>query len=111
MVDTKTQAQFRRDGSVLAALGAQVAAMTLPDVEVRMSRALADKAVAAWERDEEGSLDPEDLEQRVQRHRAASLALIGLSIVNRGKADGDEVLVGLQPGLIGDALKAADDLP
>ena len=111
MVDTETQAQFRRDGSVLAALGAQVAAMTLPDVEVRMSRALADKAVAAWERDEEGSLDLEDLEQRIQRHRAASLALIGLSIVNSGKADGDEVLVGLQPGLIGDALNAADDLP
>ena len=85
--------------------------MTLPDVEVRVPRALADKAVAAWERDEEGSPDPEDSEQRLQRHRAGSLALIGLCIVNDGRSDGDEVVVGLQLGLIGDALYAADALP
>ena len=111
MVDTETQAQYRRDASVLAALGSQFLRMKLPNVEVQVPRALADKAVAAWERDEEGSLDPEDLAQRIARHRAASLALIGLSIVNGGLLDSDEIVVGLQPGLIGDALNAADDLP
>jgi hypothetical protein len=111
MVDTETQASYRNDARVLAALGVHLASTKLPDVEVRVPKALADLAVAAWERDEEGVLDPEDLEQRIQRHRAGSLALIGLSIVNGGRADGDEVIVGLQPGLIGDALGAADDLP
>ena len=111
MVDTEAQAQYRRDASLLAALGSHFATMKLPDVEVRMPRAFADTAVAAWERDDEGPLDPEDLEQRTQRHRAASLALIGLSIVNGGRSDNDEVIVGLHPGLIGDALTAADDLP
>ena len=111
MVDTEAQAQYRRDASVLAVLGSRFAAMKLPDVEVRMPRALADTAVAAWERDDEGAPDPEDLEQRTQRHRAASLALIGLSIVNGGRSEDDEIIVGLHPGLIGDALTVADDLP
>jgi hypothetical protein len=111
MVDTEAQAQYRRDASVLAALGCHFAAMTLPDVEVRIPRALADTAVAAWERDDEGPLDPEDLEQRIQRHRSSSLALIGLSIVNDGRSHDDEVVVGLDPGLVGDALTAADDVP
>jgi len=111
MVDTETQAQYRPDARVLAALRSQFARMTLPDVEVRVPRALTDKVVAAWERDEEESLDPEDSEQRIARHQAASLALIGLSIVNGGRLDGDEIVVGLQPGLIGDSLSAADDLP
>jgi len=47
MVDTETQAQYRRDASVLAALGSQFARMTLPDIEVRVPRALTDKVVAA----------------------------------------------------------------
>ena len=111
MVDTEAQAQYRRDARVLAALGSQFARMTLPDVEVRVPRTLTDKVVAAWERDEEESLDPEDSEQRIARHQAASLALIGLSIVNGGLLDGDGIVVGLQPGLIGDPLNAADDLP
>jgi len=111
MVDTETQAQYRRDASVLAALGSQFLRMTLPNVEVRVPRALTDKVVAAWERDEEGSLDPKDSEQRIQCHQAASLALIGLSTVNGGLLDGDEIVVGLQPGLIGDPLNGADDLP
>jgi hypothetical protein len=49
VVDTETQAQHRRDASVLAALGSQFARMKLPDAEVRVPRALADKAVTAWE--------------------------------------------------------------
>jgi hypothetical protein len=42
MVDTAAQAHYRRDASVLAALGSHFATTKLPDV-----------AVAAWERDDE----------------------------------------------------------
>ena len=58
MIDTERQAQYRNDARVLASLGAHFATMKLPDVEVRVPRALADKAVAAWERDEEGRWIP-----------------------------------------------------
>jgi len=56
-------------------------------------------------------LDPETFEQRVQRHRAATLALIGLSIVNGGHWEADEMVVELGPDLIGVAVDASDDLP
>ena len=95
----------------LAGLGVHLSATKLPDVEVRLPKALADVAIAAWERDDEGALDSEDLEQRIQRHRAGTLALIGPSIVSGGTADRDEVVVRLQPALIGNALSAAADLP
>ena len=70
--------------------------MKLPDVGVRMPKALTDTVVAAWERTKR-ALDPEDLEQRIQRHKAASLALIGLSNVNSGRPDADVVMVWLHP--------------
>jgi hypothetical protein len=44
-------------------------------------------------------------------HRAAALSLIGLSITERGRWEGEEVLVALDPVLIGNAVDAADDLP
>ena len=61
-----------------------------------MPKALTDTVVAAWERTKR-ALDPEDLEQRIQRHKAASLALIGLSNVNSGRPDADVVMVWLHP--------------
>jgi hypothetical protein len=48
---------------------------------------------------------------RVQRQRAGTLGLIGLSIKELGRVEGDEVIVDLSPDLIGVALDAADDLP
>jgi hypothetical protein len=73
---------------------------------------LAEAAVTAWEREaNEGPLDPETFEQRVQRHRAGTLGLIGLSIVNGGRWEDDEVFVELSPDLIGMAVDASDDLP
>jgi len=75
------------------------------------SRALADAAVAAWQRDDEEELDPEPNEQRVLRHRAGALALIGLAVEERGRADGGEVVVDFSPDVIGIALDAADELP
>jgi hypothetical protein len=79
---------------------------------VRLPRALAEKAVAAWKREgDEGPLDPETFEQRILRYRAGTLGLIWLSISELGRWDGDEVVVELSPDLIGMALDAADDLP
>jgi hypothetical protein len=112
MEETELQHQHRDDAQVLGELGWSFSRAELPAVEVRLSRALAEKAVAAWERDgNEGPLDPESYEQRVQRHRAGTLGLIGLSIVERGRWEGDEVVVPLGPDLIGIAVDAADDLP
>jgi hypothetical protein len=48
-----------------SAIGQHLAGVELPLAEVHPPRALVDKAVAAWEReDEEGPLAPEDFEQR-----------------------------------------------
>jgi hypothetical protein len=84
----------------------------MPEVTVRLPSSLARAALEAWERDDgEGPPDPESFEQRVMRSRAATLALIGLSVEQSGRADGEDVLVELSPDLIGNALEAADDLP
>ncbi|MFI4992102.1 MAG: hypothetical protein ACHQCH_00605 [Solirubrobacterales bacterium] len=81
-------------------------------MEVRLPRRLAERAVAAWERDDgEGPLDPETYEQAAQRHRAATLSLIGLNIAEHGRWEGDEVVVELDPVFIGNAVDATDDLP
>lgn len=50
-------------------------------------------------------------EQRVQRQRAATLALIGLAVSDQGRVEGNDVVVGLHPVFIGVAVDAADDLP
>jgi hypothetical protein len=112
MADTDRQRQYREDALVLGELGSALFHGELPKVEVRLPRALAEKAVAAWERDDDdGPPDPEDFEQRAQRHRAATLALIGLSIVNGGRWDADDVVVELSSDFIGEAASASDDLP
>lgn len=80
-----------------------------PKVEVRIPRRLADKAVAAWQREgDAGDLRDETPEQRAIRHEAATLSLIGLSIENTGIEDGDQVVFKLDAWLLGNALEAAD---
>lgn len=80
-----------------------------PKVEVRISRRLADKAVAAWQRDDgEGDLPDESPDQRAIRHEAATFFLIGLSIEDTGIDDGDQVMFKLDAWLLGNALEAAD---
>lgn len=106
--------RYRRDATVLAELGVVLAAGGLPTVEVRVPAALADTAVAAWDRDETDHGDlpyAESPEQRRDRHRAGALALVGLAITERGRRDGDAVLVDLAPELVGVAVDTADDLP
>lgn len=111
MGDTEWQRVYREEAHVLGRVGRALAEAELPSIEVRLPRALGEQAVAAWERTgNEGELEPETFEQRTQRRRAATLALIGLSIVSVGRWEGDEVIVELHPDLIGVALDAADDV-
>ena len=85
---------------------------SLPEVEVWLPRALAELALAAWQREhDEGPPAPETFEQRVLRHRAAALSLIGLSIESGGRWSDDGVIVEVHPQFIGEALAAADDRP
>jgi hypothetical protein len=112
MDETEWQRRYREEAQTLGELGWVLACSKLRRVEVRLPRVLAEKAVAAWERDgEEGSPAPEDYEQRVQRDRAATLSLIGLSITDYGRWESDAVVVELSPDLIGNAVSASDDLP
>src|SRR4051812_1183177 len=111
MDETDRQRRYRGDARVLGEIGAVLAQADLPRITVRLPSALAHGALVAWQREDEGGPDPESYEQRAIRHRAATLALVGLSVEQSGRADGDEVVVELSPDLIGNALTAADDLP
>jgi hypothetical protein len=110
MDETERQA-YRRDAQVLGEIGKYFAQAALPKLEIRLSRHLAEQAVAAWEReDNESPVGGETCEQRVERQRAGTLALIGLSITDRGRWEGDDVVVELDPVFVGLAIDAADDL-
>lgn len=102
------RARWESDESLLAHIGAYLFPQAT-EVEVRVARDLADKAVAAWQRDDDGVPPDETCEERIVRTRAAALALIGCALEERGRADGDEVVVKLDAWFIGDALHAADD--
>lgn len=111
-MENECQRRYREDSRVLGELGAVLARADVPRFKVRLPRSLAELAIAAWERNEdEGTDDPESYEQRAQRLRAVALALIGLSLQERGRWEGEEAVVDLSVELIGAALDAADDLP
>ncbi|APU13293.1 MULTISPECIES: hypothetical protein [Actinoalloteichus] len=111
--DTPRRRRYRRDSLALAELGAGLVGTTLPRIEVRLPRASADRAVAAWRAldEREGPLGGEDREQRRQRQRAGTLALIGLAVEERGRRVGDQVIVLLDAVLVVLAMEAADDEP
>lgn len=93
---------------MLAELGETLRRADLPPVEVRLPVALADRAVAAWHREDTVPLvDPGPLGDRRTRHLAGTLALIGLAITERGTLVGDEVVVALPIELAGIAMDAA----
>lgn len=114
-METDRQWLYRDDARLLGEIGAALARTDLPRIEVRLPSALARAAVAAWQRDDEGEPGPESdaesYQQRVVRHRAGALGLIGLAVEERGRAEDDEVIVDLSPDVIGSAVDAADDLP
>lgn len=110
MDDEPSRSIWASDESTLAEIGA--ALMKQPtEIEVHLPRSLASAAVQAWQRDddEDFDLEGESCEQRVVRHRAGALALIGVAVENGGRDDGDAVVVKLDAWFIGDALNAADD--
>jgi hypothetical protein len=111
MDETNRQRGYRDDARVLGEIGAILARADMPRITVTLPAPLAQAALEAWQRDDEGEPDPESREQRAIRHRAATLALIGLAVEESGRTDGEFVVVELWPDLIGTALEAADDLP
>ena len=113
MAESRLHELYRKEAGVLGRVGHVFAAIEMPQIEVRLPRDVAEAAVAAWERDDDESAGPtsETCEQRVVRSRAATLALIGLTITERGHWTDDEVVVALDPVFIGNAVEAADDLP
>ncbi|MEU6915018.1 hypothetical protein [Streptomyces olindensis] len=98
--------RYRDDTKVLAAIGACVDRQT-GRVAVRVPRELAEAAVAAWERTEDGAPGAETPEQYALRDAAAELALIGLALSERGHWEGAEVTVDLDVASAGAALRAA----
>lgn len=112
MEEPDVRGTYERDAQVLGELGRVLVSSPLARIEVRLPKVLAEQAVMAWNREEnQEPLGPETCEQRVQRHRAGTLGLIGLTITERGKWTRDEVVVDLDPVFIGLAVDAADDLP
>ncbi len=106
--------QWDEDRKVLVAVGQRLFDQSLR-VEVRLPARLAEAALKAWQRDDDGDddgdgdlPDPETDEQRRVRHDAGILALIGLSIEQRGVTDGEDVIVDLDAWYVGGALDAAD---
>lgn len=91
---------------MLAAIGARVEAQ-VGRATVRLPKALAEAAVAAWDRDELGGPGEETHEQYALRDCAAELALIGLAISQRGRWENEELIIDLDVASAGAALRAS----
>ncbi|MET8543570.1 hypothetical protein ABZW03_23400 [Kitasatospora sp. NPDC004799] len=106
MVDQEEYARYREDSKVLAEIGKQVH-LQVDLVTLRLPRAVAQAAVDAWERDESGDeLGEETREEYQLREWAGDLALIGLGIEERGRWEGEEVVVDLHVSDLGAAFGA-----
>lgn len=101
-------AQWRQDESALARLGADLFTQNLR-VRVRLPRALAETAVRAWQRDDDGAMGGETPDEARTRNRAGAFALIGLSIEQTGEWQDDHVIAEVDSWLVGSAVDAADD--
>ncbi|MFI2333842.1 hypothetical protein ACH474_10640 [Nocardia rhamnosiphila] len=105
MDDQDQYARYAADRQVLRAIGAHLGS-EVGRVEVRIPRAMAESAMAAWNRDESDDMGEESREQGALREDAAELALIGLAIDERGVWNGDDVVVDLDIARIAAALRA-----
>jgi enolase len=108
--DQEQYVRYREDAKVLAMIGECVQAQ-VGRVTVRLPRTVAEAAVAAWERDESAGeesagLGEESREQYALRDQAAQLALIGLAVSERGRWEGEEVVIGLDVASAGAAVRA-----
>jgi hypothetical protein len=106
VVDQEQYVRYQEDSKVLAAIGEHVDAQ-VGRITVRLPRAVAEAAVGAWERDEGGGLGKETREQYALRDQAAELALIGLAISQRGRWEGEELVIDLDVASAGAALRAS----
>lgn len=104
----KNYEDWAADAGALHELAQQLLPQS-PKVQVHLPGEVADRAVAAWQRDEDpGNLPQETAEQRSIRNDAGTLALIGQSIEETGIEDGDDVHFTLDAWILGVALEAAD---
>lgn len=87
MPENEWQTIYREEARILGKIGAVLVRADMPEIEVRLPRGLVEAAVSAWERVGDESAGPidETCEQRLERHRAAALSLVGLSITERGR--------------------------
>lgn len=105
------QIHWLEDEKVLAEIGNHLQFVNR-DIDVHLPITLAKTAIAAWERndtEDSASIDDETCEQRIIRHRAGSLALIGLALSERGCNHNEGTGILLDSWLIAHALDAADD--
>ncbi len=101
--------RWRDDATVLAEVG-RVLFPQPTRVRVRLPRDLAEAARRAWARESyTGDLGVETEHERSTRQSAGDLGLIGLAIEERGRVEGDHVLVDLDAWQIGSAFTAADE--
>jgi hypothetical protein len=111
MPEGELRERWRLDALLLGEIGQRLTDVSLPQVTVRLPSAPADRAAAAWDRDDSGDpLGPENAVARLRRDRAVTLALIGAAIRERGRREGDEVVVELGADLITQAVDAAEDI-
>lgn len=97
------------EGELLAEIGQALMPQNLR-VSVLLPRELADRAVQAWERDDNDPDVGESEENRLQRVRAGHAALIGLAVEERGsKLPNGDVRVDLQAWQVGVALETNDE--
>lgn len=109
--ETANQRQWRVDAELLASIRAHLIAAGVAKVEVRLPAKLGRQTIKAWDRDDEqdGKVDTETREQPAVRRKAATLALIGLSISESGRFEGEDVVVTLSADLVGNAVAVSDD--
>ncbi|KRC64408.1 hypothetical protein ASE12_06275 [Aeromicrobium sp. Root236] len=100
--------RYKQDAQLLSEIGI-VLKSQLPSYRVRVPWRLASRAIAAWERDEEGELPAQETElQTSLRHMAGHLALIGLSLKEAGeRVQSDYVELDLDPDFIDAAVRAS----
>ena len=108
-MDINDASIYRSEAEALAEIGRCLFGQNLR-IRVQLPAPLAARAVVAWERDDVGSLTPDETpEERSVRHQAGALALIGLAVGARGTSEpGHDVTVDIDAWQIGSALDAAD---
>lgn len=108
--NTQNAKRWRDQAAVLAEIGLAIYEKNI-SVDVELPPELVALAVEAWEVEEsdDGIADFETEPERTERHRAGSLALIGLTVADQDESCEDFVALKLDPWLIGHALDAADD--